>query len=104
MRLFCSNLLSVLGLATTVVDPLALPSCLVLLEVRRSYIRCLCSPVPTPSLLMDPWLDASSGHVHGTFAITKLLRTKVAVLRGGTVCECTATIDTLIRDHCDSQL
>ena len=54
-RLFCSTLPSALGLAT-VVDPLDPSSCLVLLEVRRSCLRCRCSSAPTPSLLMDPWL------------------------------------------------
>ena len=55
LRLFCSTLPSASGLAT-VVDPLDPSSCLVLLEVRRSCLRCRCSSAPTPSLLMDPWL------------------------------------------------
>ena len=54
-RLFCSTLQCALGLAT-VVDPLDPSSCLVLLEVRRSCLRCRCSSAPTPSLLKDPWL------------------------------------------------
>ena len=36
LRLFCSIFLSALGLTTTVVEPLALPSCLDRLTVRRT--------------------------------------------------------------------
>ena len=155
LRLFCANLPSALGLATTVVDPLALPSCLVLLEVRRSCLRCRCSAAPTPPLLMDPSLAlvsisyvlrlgcrtgwacrltlivrAGKGRcvrracalyvcespnscaqrlpligcvTSSCIARASGLRVDDMVLRGGSMCGCAATSDTLIRDHCDSQ-
>ena len=43
LRLFCSTLQSALGLATAVVEPLAPPSCLVRLAVRRSRLGFCCS-------------------------------------------------------------